>query len=714
MTRIAFGLTQSRNRELLTTLLASYDVVEIGETVPDDTALCIVDEKGLKRTQTTLTDWKESQSAYAPVLLLAEARQRDPWNRYGHLLDGCLDEIQQIPVSKQAIRTRVESLVARHHDSKELASERELVKKIFETSPIATTVLDTEGRIIRANERAEEILGLTESDISGRTYDDPEWHIFDMDGEPIPDSELPFARVMATGDTVDNYVHGIERPDGDRVWLSINMAPIYDETGAIEYLVAALDDITERLAQEERLEQQLDLFEKAQDIADVGAWEYNLQTASGYWTDEAARIHGLTPDVDPTPELSFRYYHPEDRRVIQAAFERALEEGESYDLELRLIDEDGNRRWVRTKGQPQYEGGTLIRVRGTIQDTTEKKKREIELERMTHAVDEAPIGVTLSDPSQTDNPLIYVNEEFVKLTGYSKEEAIGRNCRFLQGENTDEETVAMIRRAINAAEPVSVDLRNYRADGTEFWNHLTIAPIRDTDGTVVNYIGFQQDVTERIQDRRHLEKLGRYLRHNLRNEMNVILGFADLIQGEGEPSVTEYALRIEQTARELLGNMETQREIANILQEKPVNRTIDVMETLDTVVTELREQYPESDIAVSGPDSMMIRGTDQLPLAFRELINNAVKHNDSASPGVSIDVSGERESATVRITDDGPGIPEMEREILTGNMKETSTYHSQGLGLWLIQLVVERSAGTIHVSNDMSSGTEISVVLHRG
>jgi PAS domain S-box-containing protein len=713
MTRIALGLTRSRNRELLTALLSDYEVADIDETVPDDTALCIVDEQGLKQTQTTLTDWKDAQSAYAPVLLLAESSRRDPWDRYRDLLDGCLDEIQQIPISRQAIRSRVESLLARHRDSKELASERALVKKIFETSPIATTVLDTDGRIIRANGRAEEILGLTESDIAGRAYDDPEWRIFDRDGDPIPSSELPFARVLDTGEPVHDYVHGIERADGERVWLSINMAPIHDEAGDIEYLVAALNDITERLAREKRLEQQFDLFEKAQDIANVGAWEYDLRTDSGYWTDEAARIHGLTPDVEPTPELSFQYYHPEDRHEIQAAFERAIEDGASYDLELRLIDEDGDHRWVRTKGEPQRENGELRRVRGTIQDITEQKERERELERMTYAVDEAPIGVVLTDPSKEDNPLIYVNREFVRLTGYSQEEAIGRNCRFLQGENTDEGTVATIREAIDAAEPVSVELRNYRADGTEFWNRLTVAPVRDTDGAVRNYIGFQQDVTESVRDRRHIEKLGRYLRHNVRNEMNVILGFAKLLQAEEDPPVAEYAVSIERTAGKLLGNMETQRRITKILRGDPAIRAIDVIETLETVIEALREQYPEGDMSLSGPDSVTVQGTDQLSLALEELITNAIKHNDSTSPSVSIDVSRGSESVTITITDNGPGIPEMERKILTEGIKETPTYHSQGLGLWLTQLVVSQSDGTIHLHEDASRGTEISVVLRR-
>jgi PAS domain S-box-containing protein len=332
---------------------------------------------------------------------------------------------------------------------------------------------------------------------------------------------------------------------------------------------------------------------------------------------------------------------------------------------------------------------------------------------MTYAVDEAPIGVVLTDPSQEDNPLIYVNREFVRLTGYSQAAAMGRNCRFLQGENTNDETVARIREAIDAAEPVSVELRNYRADGTEFWNRLTVAPVRDTDGTVRNYIGFQQDVTESVRDRRHIEKLGRYLRHNVRNEMNVILGFAKLLQAEDGPPVAEYAVSIEETAGDLLGNMETQRSITNILRGDPAIRSIDVIETLETAIDALRKQYPESDMSLSGPDSVTVEGTDQLSLALEELITNAIKHNDSTSPSVSIDVSRESESVTITIADNGPGLPEMERRILTEGIEETPTYHSQGLGLWLIQLVVGQSDGRIHFPENPSRGTEISIVLRR-
>ncbi|QZY01085.1 PAS domain S-box protein [Halobaculum rubrum] len=111
------------------------------------------------------------------------------------------------------------------------------------------------------------------------------------------------------------------------------------------------------------------------------------------------------------------------------------------------------------------------------------------------AMDEAPIGITISDPSQRDNPLIYVNDGFCEQTGYARDEILGRNCRFLQGDATHEDPVARMRAAIEAEEPVTVELRNYRKDGTMFWNRVTIVPIRSDAGTVTNYLGYQQDVT---------------------------------------------------------------------------------------------------------------------------------------------------------------------------------------------------------------------------
>jgi HTH-type transcriptional regulator, bacterioopsin transcriptional activator and related proteins len=113
------------------------------------------------------------------------------------------------------------------------------------------------------------------------------------------------------------------------------------------------------------------------------------------------------------------------------------------------------------------------------------------------AVERAPVGVTVSDARLPDNPLVYVNDAFEVITGYSRAEAIGTNCRFLQGEGTDPESVREMREAITAGRGVTVELRNYRRDGEAFWNRVEIAPLTDEEGDLTHFVGFQSDVTAR-------------------------------------------------------------------------------------------------------------------------------------------------------------------------------------------------------------------------
>lgn len=111
-------------------------------------------------------------------------------------------------------------------------------------------------------------------------------------------------------------------------------------------------------------------------------------------------------------------------------------------------------------------------------------------------------GITIADARAPDRPLIYVNEGFERLTGYAAAEALGRNCKFLQGPQTDPATVAEIRAALAADRDCTVEILNYRRDGTPFWNRLSITPVRDVNGAVSHYIGIQSDVTKR----RHAEE----------------------------------------------------------------------------------------------------------------------------------------------------------------------------------------------------------------
>ena len=120
-------------------------------------------------------------------------------------------------------------------------------------------------------------------------------------------------------------------------------------------------------------------------------------------------------------------------------------------------------------------------------------------------------GITIADARAPDRPLIYVNEGFERLTGYAATEALGRNCKFLQGADTDPQTVAVIRAALAAECDCTVEILNYRRDGTPFWNRLSITPVRDGDGVVSHYIGIQSDVTKRRQAEERLRAATREL-----------------------------------------------------------------------------------------------------------------------------------------------------------------------------------------------------------
>jgi PAS domain S-box-containing protein len=131
------------------------------------------------------------------------------------------------------------------------------------------------------------------------------------------------------------------------------------------------------------------------------------------------------------------------------------------------------------------------------------------------ALDAAAEGITISDLSLPDNPLIYVNTGFERLTGYPAEEVLGRNCRFLQGTDTDPATAETIRRAIHEERECTVEILNYRRDGTTFWNRLSLTPVRDDSGKVTNYIGVQSDVTARREAEEALREANRRIRADL-------------------------------------------------------------------------------------------------------------------------------------------------------------------------------------------------------
>jgi PAS domain S-box-containing protein len=137
------------------------------------------------------------------------------------------------------------------------------------------------------------------------------------------------------------------------------------------------------------------------------------------------------------------------------------------------------------------------------------------LDLQDRALAVAAEGITIADASSPDRPLIYVNEGFERLTGYTAGEVLGRNCKFLQGPEADADTVTAMRSAMQAGRDCTVEIRNRRKDGSLFWNRLSITPVRDEAGTITHFIGVQSDVTARREAEEGLRRANEQMRRDL-------------------------------------------------------------------------------------------------------------------------------------------------------------------------------------------------------
>lgn len=174
-----------------------------------------------------------------------------------------------------------------------------------------------------------------------------------------------------------------------------------------------------------------------------------------------------------------------------------------YDADLSgLLAVFANRRYAFDESEQEL----LTELGDDIAHAMQARKTKSTLQIRSRAMDEAPVGITISDPARPDNPHIYANNEFTELTGYSEDEVLGENCRFLQGPETADEPVAAMRAAIDTEERVTVELRNYRKNDEQFWNRVSIAPVYDDEGNLTNYVGFQTDITDRKESEQALRR----------------------------------------------------------------------------------------------------------------------------------------------------------------------------------------------------------------
>jgi len=269
-------------------------------------------------------------------------------------------------------------------------------------------------------------------------------------------------------------------------------------------------------------------------------------------------------------------------------------------------------------------------------------------------LDEAPVGITISDMRRPDEPLVYVNEQFVEQTGYPREEAIGRNCRFLQGPATEEAPVTQMREAIDAREAVQVELRNYDRSGELFWQEVSLAPIRDESGAVTHYAGFQNDVTRRKRAERAAERHRAVLteeRETLRNLLDRLDGLVEQVTSAVVEA--ESRSKLGETACARLG---TTYAAAWLATYDPANDQIEPgWTTVSTLETDPAESLgavsldPESHVSADGGTALE-SGADSADRPEPTLLAKAIEDRTVAVADTGDWHSGISEVAAVPVT----------------------------------------------------------------
>jgi PAS domain S-box-containing protein len=351
------------------------------------------------------------------------------------------------------------------------------------------------------------------------------------------------------------------------------------------------------------------------------------------------------------------------------------------------------------------------------------------------AIEMTRMPMILTDPNLPDNPIVFANRAFQDLTGYKEDEIVGRNCRFLQGAQTSREAVRELREAVHEHRAISLDILNYKRDGTPFWNGVFIAPVHDTNGKLLYFFASQLDITRRrtseqaFRQAQKMESIGQLtagLAHDFNNLLQVVAGNLEII-GDGPlnerqrralENATRSADRGAKLTKQLLAFARKTR-----LEPKPTNLNAIFIELGDMLGTTLGSQV-----------ELKLDLTHRLPTALLDpvhlemaLLNVLINARD-AMPGGGIvtaststmHLNGDAEAhqltpgdyVVLAIRDEGVGMPAHVVERATEPFFTTKDVgKGTGLGLAMVHGFVQQSRGRLEISSEPGVGTTIRMIF---
>lgn len=415
-----------------------------------------------------------------------------------------------------------------------------LFQNLVENSLVGIQIL-MDGKYIFANSKVAEMFGYTESELLAlRSWEEV---VADSDRDKVKNQVK--RRLSGEQPQAHYTFRGLRK---DQTVIDIEVRSTRIEVHGQPAVLGMLVDITDRKRAEADMQRTSDLLRAVAESTPDAMFVKDRDGKYLLFNPAAARFVGRTIE-DVLGRDDSELFEPDSARIVQERDRQVMESGHLETAEESLSSGGISRTFLATKGPYRDSLGNVIGVIGISRDITDRKRAENEIRLRDRAIQAVTQGILITDPSLPDNPIMYVSPSFEQLTGYSAQEVVGRNCRFLQGPGTDPEAVARIREAIQAGQPCKVEILNYRRDGSSFWNELAISPVRDENGTVTHFVGSQADVTvrrkleEQLRQVQKMEAVGRLaggVAHDFNNLLTVINGYSELIMDSLVPDSPLY------------------------------------------------------------------------------------------------------------------------------------------------------------------------------
>jgi PAS domain S-box-containing protein len=469
-----------------------------------------------------------------------------------------------------------------------------------------------------------------------------------------------------------------------------------------------------------------------------GVWDFDCATGSLSFNERWAQRFGWPPEGPRSHLEAYRErIHPGDAALVEAAV-RAHWDGETphFEAEHRLRDADGEYIWLLMHGRvvERDARGSPARLCGTQFDVTERRRGELERIRLSTAIEQAAESIVITDREGT---IQYVNPAFTRVTGYSREEALGQNPRILKSGKHDAAFYQQMWSTILGGETWSGRLVNQRRDGTFFDEDCTISPVFGDSGAIEHFVAVKRDVSielkleEQLRQAQKIESVGRLaagVAHDFNNMLTPIMGYAGLLKLvlPSGAQAHNYVLEIEKAAersRELVQQLLAFSR-KQLLQLKPMDMC-DVVRGVGRLLRRTLRENIELRLVLAPEACQVLAGVGQIE---QILMNLAVNAQDAMPGGGPLTIEVTRvvldelfcsihhgvqpgQYCLLVVSDTGSGMDEETRQRLFEPFFSTKGELGTGLGLAIVQGIVEQHGGSIWVYSEKGRGTTFKIYI---